>query len=143
MTDSNDTARAATRYMIEALRPVYLAHHERDTMTDTRAMGWIPVGEVVEPDDAPGHFYHRDAFALWIDGHGDDEPALGMYRVIRHESQFRTSNVDEFEIRERRERIIERVERPAPATYPDGTTDETTRAFDVIADAVAAPGVER
>lgn len=29
-----------------------------------------------------------------------------------------------------------------PATYPDGTTDDLTRAFDVLADAAAAPRSE-
>lgn len=29
-----------------------------------------------------------------------------------------------------------------PATYPDGSTDDLTRALDVLADAAAAPGVD-
>lgn len=138
MADTDDIARAATRYRIEALRSVYLADHSTGLMTDQQAMAWIPVGEVVEPDDAP-HFYYRDALELWI---GDDEPPLGVYRIMRNDGLYGVTSLQEYELRERRERIIERVERPEPATYPDGTTDETTRALDVLADAAAAPGVE-
>ncbi len=40
------------------------------------------------------------------------------------------------------ERIADHIVEQEGASYPDGTTDETTRAFDVLADAAAAPGVE-
>lgn len=109
--NSTDTP-IVVRFEIEAERAVYLAHHERDVMTDERAMAYVPVGHI----DMDGPYVpSRDAFTAWA-GEQSQEPPLGVYRLIRRGGY---TEVVEFEIREHRERVIERVERPLDQALAD------------------------
>lgn len=126
-----------TVFGIEALRAAHVADHSTGLMRDRQTLAWLRVGEIVADPDAP-YFHHRDALVAWV-AEQDDEPPLGVYRVL--ETTGLSMYAQEFELR-RGDLVIERVERPEPARYSDGSVDDTSRALDVVADALAAPGVE-
>jgi hypothetical protein len=133
MAASNDSR--PTTYTIERACLVDVRDPVR---VDTWA--WLPVGEIVAEPDAE-HFYYRDALVAWA-GEQDGEPPEGRYRVIDAQAGGYLAGL-EFEIREHRETIIERYERPVPAAVRDGVPADTAAALDEsFADAAAAPGVE-
>jgi hypothetical protein len=127
-----------TTYVIERM---CLVDVRDPVLVDTWA--WLPVGEIVADPDA-AHFYYRDALVAWA-GEQDGEPPEGRYRVIERRPlvNYVTLSVQEFEVREHRETIIERYERPVPAAVRDGVPADTAAALETIADAAAAPGVDR
>jgi hypothetical protein len=108
--------------------PFQIEHRGRDTAA---VPAWYEVGAISMDGEFPSA---RDALTTW-GAEQSEEPPLGRYRVID-----RFGYITEFDVREHRERVIERVERQAPATYSDGSRDGMTRSLDVLADALAAPG---
>jgi hypothetical protein len=129
MTDQPTTYTIERMCLVDVRDPV---------LVDTWA--WLPVGEIVAEPDAE-HFYNRDALVAWA-GEQDGEPPVGRYRVIEQRGGYPWHNFEEFEVREHRETIIERYDRPVPAAVRDGVPANTAAAIEVIADAAAAPGVE-
>jgi hypothetical protein len=130
---SSPNESTATRYVIEHQRTLdVVVKYAPDGMSETTIQAWVAVGEVVLADT---NVYSRDVLEAWQETQ-DDELPFGRYRIIKHRPAY--SEFQEWDVTERRERVITRVDHAqlaadietlsiaglTPAPVPDRETDD-------------------